>query len=384
MDAPARRLALLLLLLLLLLALLPAAALAAIVGASQHDSAQQQSWARGGYGLLTVAEDASMTFTFGNLTLHGAAPTGASGSTSPGAAGVDPQLGSFDELLLPAGAGGGFAIRYFSKLDAFTFERRPSNDSEAAALLDTTFPRFDGQPFEANSTDKALCMGWSNHYFFPGGVTSLNDCQTDGPLFLFEPLANGSTTTAAALALTPLLNFTLASVSPQLLGVTAKRPAQGSVALLLARPGFVRANRAVGSVLRQAHATTRLRGIGTSGLSYCKSHTYPPIVLSSHSSLAACLPRNALGNNNLGSVEYSSRVVGGRVEPDLTRSISKQLCLLFKIEQGAITKPGTPGGPSDRTRWCGVSQSRSTPPSRKAMTLRKFQSPTGNLTTTSL
>ena len=54
----------------------------------------------------------------------------------------------------------------------------------------------------------------------------------------------------------------------QILGMTTRRPAQASSALLLARPGFVRANRALGSVLRQAHATTRRRGIGTSGLSY--------------------------------------------------------------------------------------------------------------------
>ena len=229
------------------------------------------SWQRGEFGRLAVASDGSMSFSFGSFEVRAAPPNGTAG-TKAGVAGTDPELGPYDELLLPAAGTGGFAVKYFERLDAFTFERHP--DPEGAPL-DATFPKFDqGSAAGINGTAggaAAECMGWSNRYFFPGGESSLGGCEmhfTDGPLFVFEPLSSGSTTTAAALALSPLLNFTLATAELDVLGVTAKRAAQGSTALLLARPGFVRASRALGSVLRQAHRTRRLRGIGTEGLSY--------------------------------------------------------------------------------------------------------------------
>ena len=57
-------------------------------------------------------------------------------------AGSDPRLGSYDELLLPAGGAGSFSIRYFDRLDAFVFGRHP-RDPELT--LDPTFPKFDGE-----------------------------------------------------------------------------------------------------------------------------------------------------------------------------------------------------------------------------------------------
>jgi hypothetical protein len=164
-----------------------------------------------------VNSDASMTFQFGEISLAAAAANGTS-FTQPGVEGTDPQLGDYDELLLPAGAAGGFAIRYFKRLDAFVFERHPRDAEE---LLDPTFPRFDGQG-DANSS---LAIGWSNHYFYPGGVGSLAGAQMhngDGPLFLFEPVVNGSSTTTAAMGLTPLYNFTLVSVQPEVSNPASK------------------------------------------------------------------------------------------------------------------------------------------------------------------
>ena len=125
-------------------------------------------------------------------------------------------------------------------------------------------------------------MGWSDHYFYPGGVSgSVASCQSDGPLFVFQK-ANANATAAQAvqlptLALSALYNFTLAGVvtggtpnpkmkqGTSMLGVKTKKPALASSALLLVRPGFNRANRGYGSVLRQFHRTYRRRSLQTDG-----------------------------------------------------------------------------------------------------------------------
>ena len=110
-----------------------------------------------------------------------------------------------------------------------------------------------------------------------GRSGSLEGCQSDGPIFVFERPSNvtdPSTTDAAApaptptLALSALLNFTLSAPNPTVLGVTTHRPYANTSALLLARPGFVRANRGFGSIMRQYHQTRRRRAIHTEGLSY--------------------------------------------------------------------------------------------------------------------
>jgi len=200
----------------LLLPLLCAASAAAASSAGAANAASplpSDAWTRGSFGKLAVSADGSMNFKFGAVSLAADAPNGTSG-TKPGVAGTDPRLGSYDELLLPAGAAGGFAIRYYERLDAFTFERHP-RDPEL--LLDATFPRFDGKGEDDGNSTSVQAMGWSNHYFYPGGVGSLAGDQMhdgDGPLFLFEPVPNGSTTTAAAMGLSPLRNFSLCAVEP--------------------------------------------------------------------------------------------------------------------------------------------------------------------------
>jgi hypothetical protein len=210
----------------LLLPLLCAASAAAASSAGAANAASplpSDAWTRGSFGKLAVSADGSMNFKFGAVSLAADAPNGTSG-TKPGVAGTDPRLGSYDELLLPAGAAGGFAIRYYERLDAFTFERHP-RDPEL--LLDATFPRFDGKGEDDGNSTSVQAMGWSNHYFYPGGVGSLAGDQMhdgDGPLFLFEPVPNGSTTTAAAMGLSPLRNFSLCAVEPGVRVHWCRRP----------------------------------------------------------------------------------------------------------------------------------------------------------------
>ena len=79
-------------------------------------------------------------------------------------------------------------MRYFPQLDAFVFDRRPaaspSPGTTAAALgpvtrhgrppapgpaLDSTFPRFDNATAQIGN-NVIGCMGWTSHYFYPGGV----------------------------------------------------------------------------------------------------------------------------------------------------------------------------------------------------------------------
>jgi hypothetical protein len=210
----------------LLLPLLCAASAAAASSAGAANAASplpSDAWTRGSFGKLAVSADGSMNFKFGAVSLTADAPNGTSG-TKPGVAGTDPRLGSYDELLLPVGAAGGFAIRYYERLDAFTFERHP-RDPEL--LLDATFPRFDGKGEDDGNSTSVQAMGWSNHYFYPGGVGSLAGDQMhdgDGPLFLFEPVPNGSTTTAAAMGLSPLRNFSLCAVEPGVRVHWCRRP----------------------------------------------------------------------------------------------------------------------------------------------------------------
>ena len=119
-------------------------------------------------------------------------PNGTTATTaSPG--GTDPFLGPYDEIILPAGKAGNFAVRWFTELDTFLFDRRPAPQSPdalpAAAppantpVLDRTFPTFDDLGPVLGGNQSVGCMGWSNHYFYPGGVAdSVASCQSDGPV----------------------------------------------------------------------------------------------------------------------------------------------------------------------------------------------------------
>lgn len=135
-----------------------------------------------------------------NACRHIIAPRPPNGTTattaSPG--GTDPFLGPYDEIILPAGKAGNFAVRWFTELDTFLFDRRPAPQSPdvlpAAAppantpVLDRTFPTFDDLGPVLGGNQSVSCMGWSNHYFYPGGVAdSVASCQSDGPVNAHGP-----------------------------------------------------------------------------------------------------------------------------------------------------------------------------------------------------
>jgi len=206
----------------------------------------------------------------------------ATGTTT--ATGTDPALGTFDVLTVSFGAGAGaLSVRYFAALDAFVFHRKP-----LTAELPTVWPAFGIADQPPNHT---RCLGWDEHYFYPGGVvTDLAQCGSGGPLFLFEPPAqspaHANEPPVGTMLLSPLSHFGTNRVvncphsktpdpSTCTLGVDAAAGPAGldsglfqTAAVMFGRPGLVRATRAFGSIARQYHATHRSRGPGVSQLSY--------------------------------------------------------------------------------------------------------------------
>ena len=234
-------------------------------------------WSRGSsYAALTFdAGCKNYTFSYGPNTLHAAEGSLANVTGCASTVGADGQ-GPFSELELSFGAAGALAVRYYARPESFVFQRRPKT-----LALPLAWPAFstDGYP-EGPDKLKLRCLGWGETYFFPGGVKprtahtnpqpfTLKQCGSGGPMFVFGV----GTGAGHAFALSPLDNFTTASVEH--FSVTA---GQGgcknrcalfpSSAVLLARPGLVRATRAFGAVLRQWHGTFRLRGPGVKQLSY--------------------------------------------------------------------------------------------------------------------
>ena len=136
-------------------------------------TASAGTWARGDFGRLVVNSDASMTFQFGGVSLAAAAPNGTNG-IKPGIAGTDARLGDYDELLLPAGAAGGFAIRYFARLDAFLeatdalLGMAPAGDDDGEAnvtpaqwLSPAAFAHeFSATLRDATRADRAVFTAW--------------------------------------------------------------------------------------------------------------------------------------------------------------------------------------------------------------------------------
>ena len=175
-------------------------------------------------------------------------------------------------------------MRYFAGLDAFVFVRRPESDA-----LPTVWPEFSIADQPANHT---RCLGWSEHYFYPGGIeTDLPGCSSGGPLFLFDPPPPAPAAPVATMALSPLTHFSSNSVvncpphgkgavpDTALCGLgvdaSARCGTKGNhcvlfetAALVMARPGLTRATRAFGSILRRKHNTKRNRGPGVNELSY--------------------------------------------------------------------------------------------------------------------
>jgi hypothetical protein len=253
-------------------------------------------WQQGDYGQLLIDTAANAyTFRFGNSTFA-SSPGSLAAVTSwqLGANGSSP-LGAYTAATatLPAGA---LSVRFYPALDAFEFVRSPAAGAPpppAAGALPTLWPSFAvaDQPAGASR-----CLHWGEHYFFPGAVgggASLADCGQDagGPLFVFEAASQALPyAPRPALGLTPLSHFTRAGVSvcPKptsplascALGVDAaaaagcaapvgraRCAAAANSALLLARPGLVRATRAVGALLRTAWNATRARSLAVGALS---------------------------------------------------------------------------------------------------------------------
>jgi hypothetical protein len=255
-------------------------------------------WQRGAYGNLTFSVDcSSATFVFGGTELSSTHPKPASCSATSGNPVPTTAVGggrrglshlpgnpTFDELVLSFEDDGELYVRYFAADDAFVFGRTPKT-----VALPALWPTFATS--SPNTTDTAspaanrtACLGWDEKYFFPGSMLSgdLAGCNSGGPLLLFERPAAGAGRATPTLAVSPLSHFSSTKV------VTTKPPGQQSLgvdagalvscrhhcllfpnqALLLARPGLVRAGRAVGAALRRAHNTTRSRGPGVTALSY--------------------------------------------------------------------------------------------------------------------
>lgn len=257
------------------------------------DAASAASWNKGEYSKLSVAADGrSYTFSFGTtvLTSH---PDSLANATGPGmvATGADAQLGAYEQLSIPF-HGGALAVRYFTAMDAFVFVRlpKPATDPEGGPpVLPTVWPKFSVADQPRNHT---RCLGWSEHYFYPGGIaTDILGCSSGGPLFLFDPPPLAPALPVPAMVLSPLSHFSSNQVvncpphNPKLgppdislcaLGVDASAECGRSThcqffeteALVMARPGLTRATRAFGSILRLNHNTTRNRGPAVKELSY--------------------------------------------------------------------------------------------------------------------
>ena len=232
-------------------------------------------WSRGSYGVLTFPSCASYSWRYGPTTFPSAAPTNASGCGATSGHGI---LGAYDGFRLSYGAAGELEVMYFHRADAFVFRRAPLTPD-----LPTAWPAFSVDAFPVGPEAlKVRCIGWGEHYFFPGNVLprtahthpapfSLRQCSSGGPLFAFGVAEEAGN----AFALSPLDNFTTTGVdgfgmAPRGGGSCGGRQCAlvPSHAVLMARPGLVRTTRAFGAVLRQWHGTKRLRGPGVTQLSY--------------------------------------------------------------------------------------------------------------------
>jgi hypothetical protein len=248
--------------------------------------ASAATWSVGEYGLFVLDTTSnSYTFSYGNTTFTSSPRSLENASAwSLGVNGTS-ALGPYTSATaaFPFGA---LSIRFYPSLDAFEFVRGGGN-------VPTTWPSFSiaDQPAGASR-----CLHWGEHYFFPGtvgGGATLGDCGQDagGPLFVFEAATQALPyVPRPTLGLTPLSHFTRAGVavcekptSPLAtcaMGVDAaaqagcaspvgraRCAAAPNTALLLARPGLLRATRAVGALLRTAWNTTRARSLAVGALS---------------------------------------------------------------------------------------------------------------------
>lgn len=241
------------------------------------------SWSRGRYGTLSVDLDArpiSYSYSYSYATAGGndvevtfPSTVGSLVNASVGTAGsgIDPVFGGYDDVTFDFGSSvGSLVVRYLTRMDAFVFARMPTPSGDAADLkMPHTWPAFQTGQIKPNTT---RCIGWQETYMFPGSYMNdgIEHCRSGGPILFFEPPSHDDDLPSATMALSPLDHFgvNLAGVYADKSGAreglgVAVRGALSNVptsAVLLARPAFGRATKALGSVLRQHHAATKKRG----------------------------------------------------------------------------------------------------------------------------
>jgi hypothetical protein len=267
---------------------LHAAVLVLAVANPLHENFAHGSWSRGNFTQLSFSADCTYELKVGgSITLYGALPAGtASSSTS----GTDPLLGPFDQLSLQSNGGKtlGF-VRYLSAADSFVLSRQDAT---------LQFPAF-----ELYRNDTIKTVSWRQSASMVGGASggaprdwaAANGKHFIGPMFLTshvlkdqQDLSPLAAATLPSLGISPLNYFDSNSlfVSPAegktkcspkdevcLLAGRALNPSivpagTSMEVLLLGRPGFTRATRAVGALLRRYHHSTRLRGPSINSLSY--------------------------------------------------------------------------------------------------------------------
>ena len=161
--------------------------LLASAAAAMTPATVMNPWSRGQHATLCFSSNGAYTFNFSAGTTFTSTPGSLANVTAEKATNglVDPALGRYDELNLTVGVSGVLSVRYFARLDAFVFVRAPLNqDPEHPITFPDTFPSFS---IVGHNDSATRCLGWNDHYFFPGGIsTSLAGCKSNGPLFLFE------------------------------------------------------------------------------------------------------------------------------------------------------------------------------------------------------
>eukprot|EP00037_Helgoeca_nana_P024134 m.255082 g.255082 ORF g.255082 m.255082 type:complete len:849 (+) comp26544_c0_seq1:10-2556(+) len=244
-----------------------------------------QGWSYGEYGVLEFAQTGSewsYTFAYGGTTFT-ATPGSLGNVTATTTSSGSDAFGAFTSFTLAVATAGELTARYYPATDAFVFLRTPAPGARRGGLP-SVWPSFSIADQPANRT---RCIGWAEHYFFPGQTeVSLSGCNSGGPLLLFDaPTQSLPQPAPASAALSPLSHFatsrivncrpgpkgTQPNVSECTLGVLATaQPAPGAstAAVLVARPGLVRVSRAFGAIVRRYHNTTRLRASGVEQLSY--------------------------------------------------------------------------------------------------------------------
>ena len=134
--------------------------------------AAASAWVRGNYTTLTITDDLSgLTLSAGNLLYSSAISPAPSSSQDVSGSGV---WGAYDELkLLDAQGDLAFGIRYYSGVDAFSFERVYDNNAT------TMFPLF----VPVTTSVEISLLAWAESYMLSGHlIPSLDVCAgSDAP-----------------------------------------------------------------------------------------------------------------------------------------------------------------------------------------------------------